>query len=127
MERNNGLLSGLRPEEARLKAPRPDFMNPYFPVGKTGESQLQLYLRAGRAVQSLVRSEPGRYLVVSHGGLLNMVLYSILGLAPQANFQGARFRFRNASFASLIYQPDQHIWTLERLNDQEHWKPEDDQ
>jgi 2,3-bisphosphoglycerate-dependent phosphoglycerate mutase len=122
MERNNGALAGLRPEDAAQIYPRPKFIHPYLPIGGTGESQMELYLRAGNAMQSLICRTPGRYLVVSHGGLLNMVLYAILGIVPQANFQGAHFRFRNTAFATLLYRPEEHYWVLERLNDREHWR-----
>jgi hypothetical protein len=50
-----------------------------------------------------------------------MVLYIILGIVPQANFQGARFRFLNVAFADLEYDPAAHSWLLERLNDRIHW------
>jgi 2,3-bisphosphoglycerate-dependent phosphoglycerate mutase len=122
MERDNGILAGLRPEEADLRHPRPAFINPYQHIGETGESQWELYLRAGRAVQSILCRPPDSYLVVSHGGILNMVLYAILGIAPQANFQGARFRFRNTAFATLTYNPVEHFWVLEGLNDRVHWE-----
>ncbi len=124
MERNNGKLAGLRPEQAAERFPRPGFFHPYLPIGETGESQWELYLRAGQAVQDLLRRPPGRYLIVSHGGILNMVMYVILGIVPQANFHGPRFRFRNAAFATLVYYPETHTWRLEGLNDQAHWKPE---
>jgi 2,3-bisphosphoglycerate-dependent phosphoglycerate mutase len=122
MEWDNGLLSGLTHDEAEERFPRPDFMRPYDPIGKTGESRWELYLRAGRALQNLINEPPGRYLVVAHGGILNMMLYAILGIVPQANFQGSRFRFHNTSFASLVYDSERHNWLLERLNDREHWK-----
>lgn len=121
MERDNGKLSGLTSEEAQRELPRPKFIHPYSPVGVTGESQWELYLRAGQAVQNLVTGPEGNYLIVSHGGLLNAVLYAILGIAPQANFQGVRFRFRNAAFATLTYRPGAHIWLVEGLNDHAHW------
>lgn len=121
MERDNGKLSGLTFEQAQQELPRPKFIHPFSPVGVTGESQWELYLRAGRAVQSLVTRPEGNYLIVSHGGLLNVVLYAILGIAPQANFQGVRFRFRNAAFATLAYSPGAHIWLVEGLNDHAHW------
>ena len=50
-----------------------------------------------------------------------MAMYAILGILPQANFLGARFRFRNVSFAVLHYDPAEHSWLLERLNDRLHW------
>lgn len=121
MERDNGILSGLRHEDALQKYPRPSFIHPYQSIGETGESQWELYLRAGQAVQNLLRHPPGRYLVVSHGGILNMALYAVLGIAPHANFQGPRFRFGNTAFASLTYDPQNHKWSLLRLNDRTHW------
>ena len=125
MERNNGLLAGLRPEEATETYPRPPFIHPYLPIGQTGESQWELYLRAGNAVQNLLHHPPGRYLVVSHGGILNMVLYAILGITPQANFYGPRFRFGNTAFATLSYNPAEHKWYVHGINDQSHWQDDE--
>jgi 2,3-bisphosphoglycerate-dependent phosphoglycerate mutase len=121
MERDNGLLAGLRPEEAAQNHPRPAFMTPYHHIGESGESQWELYLRAGKAIQKLLDRPPAKYLVVSHGGILNMAMYVLLGITPQANFHGPRFRFKNTAFASLNYLSDNHIWRLEGLNDRQHW------
>jgi broad specificity phosphatase PhoE len=122
MERHNGVLAGLHHLEAAERFPRPVFMSPYEPEGLTGESQWDLYLRAGQAIRLLLGHPPGRYLVVSHGGILNMTLYAMLGIVPQANFQGTRFRFLNTAFADLVYDPGAHVWLLERLNDRAHWR-----
>jgi broad specificity phosphatase PhoE len=122
MERNSGLLTGLHETEAAARFPMPEFLNPYQPIAESGEGDWELYLRAGRAVLNLLRRPPGSYLIISHGGLLNRVLYVVLGIAPQANFQGASFQFRNTAFAALEYDPLRHTWLLERLNDCEHWK-----
>ena len=120
MERNNGLLAGLHPEEAMQLHPRPPFIHPYLAIGVTGESQWELYLRAGRAVQSLLDYAPGTYLIISHGGILNMVFYAILGIAPHANFTGPRFRFLNTAFATLTYKPAEHKWAVLGVNDHQH-------
>jgi 2,3-bisphosphoglycerate-dependent phosphoglycerate mutase len=120
MERDNGLLSGLHPDQAQETFPRPSFIHLYQAIGQTGESQWELYLRAGQAVQSLLKRLPGCYLVVSHGAILNMAMYAILGITPQANFIGPRFRFENTSFATLTYHPNEHRWTLLGVNDQAH-------
>ncbi len=125
MERDNGMMAGLSPEEVRQTLPQPTFIHPYQPVGQTGESQWQLYLRAGNALQSLFNHPPGRYLVVSHGGILNMFFYAILGIAPQANFNGPRFRFNNSAFATLSYNPSSHHWYILGLNDHLHCSPEE--
>ena len=123
-EINNGNLAGITLNEVDKRNPFPEIMTPYEPIGETGESQWDLYLRAGRVIQELIRRPTGNYLVVSHGGFLNRVLYAMLGIVPQANFAGARFRFRNISFAVVCYDPKQHIWLLDRFNDRAHW-PED--
>jgi broad specificity phosphatase PhoE len=112
MERDVGLL-GIAPDEA-AGAP-PCFHDPISL--ETGESQWERYLRAGRAVQNLLKNPPGHYLVVSHGGILNLAFYAILGIAPQANFTGPRFRFANTAFATLTYRPDEHKWAVLGVND----------
>ena len=121
IEIDNGSLAGLTSAEAADRYPFPDFMTPYEKIGETGESNWDLYLRAGRAVQDLILRSPGRYLVVTHGGILNRVMYTMLGIVPQVNFSGARFRFRNTAFAVVDYDPSRHIWRVDRLNDRSHW------
>ncbi|MFC2064425.1 histidine phosphatase family protein [Chloroflexota bacterium] len=122
MERDNGYLAGLTHEEGRRKYPQPDFSNIYQSFAVTGEGDWELFLRAGRGLHSLLRKEPGNYLVVSHGGLLNLVMYSILGISPQVNYSGARFRFENTGFARFLYFPGEHRWQVETINDHHHWK-----
>jgi 2,3-bisphosphoglycerate-dependent phosphoglycerate mutase len=122
MERDFGRLSGLTAAEAAEKEPRPAFIGLYDPVASTGESQWELYLRAGRAVQDLLLRPPGSYLVVSHGGILNMAMHAILGITPTPNFQGPHFYFRNTSFARFNYRPEEHNWQLLSFNDQQHWE-----
>jgi 2,3-bisphosphoglycerate-dependent phosphoglycerate mutase len=124
MERDNGLMAGLSEEEVRDTLPQIDFVHPYLPIGQTGESQWELFLRAGKAVQSLLNHPPANYLVVSHGGLLNMFFYAILGIAPQPNFHGPRFRFNNSAFATLQYNPASHRWYILGVNDHMHWMSE---
>lgn len=116
MERDAGLLSGLHPEQAKELYPRPEFMSLYDKIGKTGESQWELFLRAGKAIETLLRRKPGRYLIVSHGGLLNMVMYVALGIFPQPNFYGAQFLFTNTGYALLNFYPQTHNWLLAELS-----------
>lgn len=123
-ELDNGLLAGLQDEEAEQTVPRPTFMTPYTRWGVTGESRWEVYLRAGRAIQDLLDRPAGRYLVVAHGGILNMALYAILGIPPQADYTGPRFLFQNTTFASLMYEPEHHNWRLLHFDDRGHWKEE---
>lgn len=119
MERNVGVMTGLTSDEIRLH-PRPTFTTPYDAVGGVGEGDWVLFLRAGQALHSLLRRPAGRYLIVSHGGLLNQLMHSIVGIAPHADPSGVRFRFDNTAFARVFYQPHQHRWAIEALNDHAH-------
>ena len=121
MEINNGLLAGLDHEEAEQVVPRPTFMTPYTHYGQTGESRFEVYLRAGRRIQTLLDRPPGRYLVTSHGGILNMALYIILGIPIQADFTGPRFSFDNTAFATFQYEQEHHNWWMVNFGDQQHW------
>lgn len=124
MEMNNGVLGGLKHEDAAARFPQPAFRNPYEQIGQTGESEWDLYLRAAGAVRHLLRRPPGQYLVVSHGGILNMALRAMLGIPVPANSTGTFFRFGNSGFAVLEYLPARHRWHVERLNDLAHWPAE---
>jgi broad specificity phosphatase PhoE len=121
LERNNGDFSGLTANEVRQNFTHPLFTTPYDPVGGGGEGDWELFLRAGQALQKLLKREPARYLIVSHGGLLNQFMHAVIGVAPQANNAGTRFRFGNTAFAQLMYYPHQHRWAIDKLNDHAHW------
>jgi len=125
LERDNGEFSGLTAHEVRQNFTHPSFMTPYDSVGGDGDGDWELFLRAGHALQSLLKREPARYLIVSHGGLLNQFMHAVIGVAPQANNAGTRFRFENTAFAQLLYYPHQHRWAIDRLNDHAHWKDSD--
>lgn len=122
MERNSGKISGILLDEARALYPEGDFRNPYQALAETGEGDWQLYLRAGQALFDLLQRPPGKYLIVSHGGTLNMTLYAILGIPPQPNFQGPRFRFENTSFSQFRYYQTKHRWRVDVIGDRAHWK-----
>jgi broad specificity phosphatase PhoE len=119
MERDNGLMSGLTREEVEERFPPPDFRTPYDPFGESGEGDWELFLRAGKAVHELIKRPAGKYLIVTHGGLLNKVMYAILGIPVQANANGPSFRFGNTGFAVFHYVPPRHQWRFIRLESPE--------
>ena len=123
-ERDNGVYAGLHQDEAQERYPYPDFQPLYERVGETGESEWELYMRGGQAIQSILHRQPAKYLIVSHGAILNMTVRALLGIAPQANFQGPRFRFRNTAFVTLTYRPDNHQWMVHGVNQRPHWPDE---
>ena len=125
-ERNIGQIAGMTAEEVNQQLPDRRFITPFSPiVGDEGEGDWALFLRAGQALHNLLLGDAGRYLIVSHGGLLNQVMYAIVGITPQANFSGPRFRFKNTGFAHVIYLPKSHRWQIETLNDRTHWNGKD--
>jgi len=127
MERHNGELTGLKHKEGRKTFPQPPFQNPYQSFGGSGEGDAELYLRASRALHGILSGEPGRYLIVSHGAILNNTIKAVVGITPQASYQGAQFRFENAAFAQVTYLPDYHRWYIEGINDRHHWRERNDE
>ncbi len=119
MERDNGLMSGLTREEVEERFPQPDFRTPYDAFGENGEGDWELFLRAGKAVHELIKRPAGKYLIVTHGGLLNKVMYAILGIPVQANANGPSFRFGNTGFAVFNYVPSRHQWRFIKLESPE--------
>jgi 2,3-bisphosphoglycerate-dependent phosphoglycerate mutase len=125
-ERNIGEVAGLTSKEVNKRFPNREFTTPFSAiVGDEGEGDWELYLRAGKALHGLLRRKAGKYLIVSHGGLLNQVMYAVVGITPHANFSGPRFRFKNTGFAHVIYLPDLHRWQIDAVNDRAHWNGKD--
>lgn len=116
MEMDNGPLAGMPWEEAEQRYPRPAFRNPYEPFCGSGESDWELYTRAAKAVEKVIRRGPGSYLVVAHGGILNSALRTIIGTQPAINQQGIAFGFSDTGYARLRYHPLKHIWLLFEFN-----------
>jgi len=116
-EIDKGRMAGMNGEQIDARFPtRTDRRNPYLPVGETGESWFELYLRAGEVVHSLVSCPPGEYLYVSHGAFLNSVLCSILGIVPQPSSRPSLFHFGNTGYADLAFHQSLDRWTLMTLN-----------
>jgi len=106
-ERDKGQLTG-RPFKIAPPGTAPTSL--YQPVGETGESMWEVYQRATEAVRQLLANPPGRYLVVTHGGILNLVIHAILGIPPQPYPHTPSFRFPNTGYITFAYYPDIHRW-----------------
>jgi len=104
-ERSIGAYA-LRPEEAVAAARVPGTETRYTPVGgPQGESPWDLYVRALQAWRRVEALPPGRYLVVTHGGLLNMLFRALWGLPPRAGFAGPYVYVGNVGYAVLHREP----------------------
>ncbi len=115
MERNAGQISGLTRDEALKLFPGPELRTSYDSFGESGEGDWELYLRAGKALHQLLKRPVGKYLIVTHGGLLNKLMYAMLGIPVQPNYNGPSFRFGNTGFAVMSYTPARHQWRMVRL------------
>lgn len=112
MEFDNRPLAGLTYEEGEKLYPTPSFRNPYEPFQGIGESDWEVYCRAARAVEKIVRGGISRTLVVAHGGILNMAIRTIVGATPPVNRTGIWFAFADTGYAQTVYDPNKHRWGL---------------
>ena len=120
MERYIGAWEGLTSEEVHQIYSDFDFSDPTQRPGQDGESLLELYARANRALQSLLNRPSGEYLIVSHGAIIQMTLFTVLGLSPVLNFQRLRFQIENTAFSSLSYDPRRQLWLVAGINQTPH-------
>ncbi len=99
----------------------------YEPAFESGESEWDIFLRAGRAIQMLIRRPPGAYLVVSHGALLGTVLLAIIGISPGGGrLRPVKFNFDNTGYALLNYEIQTARWSIQALNHTHHLDPDRD-
>jgi broad specificity phosphatase PhoE len=120
MEREFGVAEGVSYDEIISTHEDLPPRSIYAQAYETGESDWDLYIRAAKAIQTLIRNPPGRYLVVSHGAILNAALYTILGITPKPPNQRLRFRFENTGYAEVEYYDPHQRWTLNSLNNTYH-------
>lgn len=126
IERDTGLNSGLTWDEVDRRHSAPVAEHARDAMPSSGEDDWSLYVRGAQALHSLLQRPPGRYLVISHRAILNMVLYSILGIPPQTNFDNAaRFRIQNGSFSRFRYFPLERRWQVDMIGDRLHWSDDE--
>lgn len=85
MEFNNGLLAGLPFEEAAKRYPRVENLPPDQSVYGQ-ETQYEFRARADRALKRCLEQIPdgATAAIVSHGGMINQLFASLIGLPPAA-------------------------------------------
>ena len=120
MERDMGVFSGQTFQEVKAAKKKLNHPNPFGSSDQSRESDWALYLRACSALHNFFQRPPGKYLLVTHGAFMNMVLLSILGISPQSNNESPRFVLQNTSFASFLYYPHQHKWRINVVGDCAH-------
>jgi 2,3-bisphosphoglycerate-dependent phosphoglycerate mutase len=111
-----GHLSGMDKAEGMRKYPPPTFSGPYDRiVGGSGESEAQLHSRALSAVESILNKKKQRYLLVSHGMLLNAIVRVMFSIPMPVNRDGVSFRFTDGGYLDLQYDETSHRWTVLRF------------
>jgi len=113
MERDLGRAQGMLLTDFLDVSHRQPAPTPFQPTFESGESAWELHARAARALQGIVNRTAGKYLIVSHGGLLNAVLRVALGIPPTAQ-RAPRFHFSNGGFARIDLAAD-GSWALTDL------------
>ncbi len=117
-ERDNGILAGMKYEEAKKKYPLPKIDGPFrrFP-GNTGENEFELNARALLALNSIIDKGPGSYLIVSHGGILNAVMKRIMDIPIGNKESGVVFRLGDNGFIEVEYREEKNLWIIKRMED----------
>ena len=118
-ERDNGILAGLLLEEAKVKYPEPKYKNIYqnFPED-SGENDIQLNSRALQCINSIVKRNPGNYLIVSHGTMLNAIIKQILKIPIGNTGASTFFRFKDNAYIELEYDIEKDIWLFNRMENE---------
>ena len=116
-ERNFGMCEGVDTAivaDWYAHRPRPAI---YEPVYETGEAEWELHLRAGQAIDRLMKLPQGSYLVVSHGNFISAALRMIFGILPYGRSWPVELKLDPGCFARLIYRPNNARWSLVSFNE----------
>lgn len=115
-ERDNGILAGLYFEEAKTKYPEPKYTSIYrnFPE-ESGENEIQLYSRALLCINSLIKRKPGKYLVVSHGNILNAIVKQILKIPIGNTGASTIFRLKDNGYIEMDYNIEKDLWLFNKM------------
>jgi broad specificity phosphatase PhoE len=123
VERHSGEAEGVDLATARRWYEGRPLPSTYEPLFDTGESEWELFLRAGAAMQALLRKPPGSYLIVSHGGILGSAIRAILGMSPSAGrYRPVAIAFDNTGYAVVHYDLERARWIVVKLNVTNHLK-----
>ncbi len=117
MEKDNGILAGETKENASTRFPLPEFLSPFqYAPQKTGENTVELHARGGLVLSKIIDLDPGCYLLVSHGGLLNSLVRNILGIGFPVDKSGHTFYFKDNGLLHLHYDESRHSWGICSFN-----------
>ncbi len=89
----------------------------FEPIYDTGETEWQIHMRAGKAIDQLISYQKRNVLIVSHGNVLNAAFRLLLGVLPSGRSLPVEFAIEPGCYAKLNYRPDIGRWILVSFND----------
>jgi broad specificity phosphatase PhoE len=95
----------------------------FDPIYENGETEWQVHLRAGKAIDNLMLRPQGNYLIVSHGNVINAALHMILGILPTGRSLPVELALEPGCFAKVGYGLEAGRWSLVSFNDHEFSNP----
>ncbi len=118
-----GVWEGMTMEEIQEKYPKELelwYNSPVDVAPPEGESQVQVYDRCGRALETILAQARGDVAIVSHGATVVFLLEYLL--RDTRRDEDEDIIVGNASISTIEYDPETRVFRLARLNDQEHLK-----
>ena len=118
-----GVWEGMTTEEIQEKYPKELelwYNSPVDVAPPEGESQVQVYDRCGRALETILAKAQGDVAIVSHGATVVFLLEHLL--KDTRKDEDEDIIVGNASISTIEYDPETRVFRLARLNDQEHLK-----
>lgn len=97
--------------------------SPFEPIFENGDSEWELHLRAGKAIEKLIAFPTGSYLIVSHGNFLNAIMHVIIGILPTSGSNPVEMSLVPGGFARFMFNKDSGSWSLMSFNDSSHLSP----
>ena len=118
-----GVWEGMTMEEIQEQYPKELelwYNSPVDVAPPEGESQVQVYDRCGRALETILAKAQGDVAIVPHGATVVFLLEHLL--KDTRKDEDEDIIVGNASISTIEYDPETRVFRLARLNDQEHLK-----
>lgn len=117
IERDFGMGEGMELQIIKDWYKSKRYPTSYEPIYESGETEWEVHIRAGKAIEKLMRLKKGSYLVVSHGNLINAILHMIIGILPYGRSLPVELALCPGCYAKLVYRFQTGRWSLISFND----------
>jgi len=113
LEMDNGILAGLPFFITKEKYPKKKHkaITERSPEN-SGENILELHSRAILALNSILSRNAGKYLIVSHGGILNTILRIIFNQPFPVDENRIGWKFGDNGWLHIKFETEKNKWTV---------------